>query len=77
MTFINDMKVFCDSYNITSLSKQPTCYTPRSFQNTCVIEARLSDFNLMISTVVKNSNPDLSIIGCTKTSQMKPLGSVY
>ena len=62
------MKAFCNNYNLTSLIKQPTCYkcpnnptcvdlilsnTPRSFQNTCVIETGLSDFHLMTLTVMK------------------------
>ena len=65
----------------------PTCIdlilsnTPRSFQSSCVIETGLSDFHLMTLTVMKKSfrkfHPDLSIIGPTKTSQMKPLGNVY
>ena len=55
------MKAFCDNF-LTGLIKQPTCYknpnnptcidlilsnTPRSFQSTCVIETRLSDFHFM------------------------------
>ena len=55
--------------------------TPRSFQNTYVIETELSDFHLMTLTVMKKSfrefHPNLSIIGSTKTSQMKSLGKVY
>ena len=53
-----NMKTFCDSYSLTSLIKQPTCYKnpshpkcieliltnmPCSFQTTCVIETGLSD----------------------------------
>ena len=82
------MKAFCDYYNLISLIKQPTCYknpnnptcidlilsnTSRNFQSTCVIETGLSDFHLMTLTVaLENSNNDLSIIGPTKTSQIKP-----
>ena len=65
-----NMKTFFDSYHLTSLIKQPTCYknpshpkctdsiltnVPRSFQTTCVIETRLSDFHLMTLTVMRKS----------------------
>ena len=55
-----NMKTSCDSYSLTSLIKQPTCYknpshpkcidliltnVPCSFQTTCVIETGLSDFH--------------------------------
>ena len=61
------MKCFCDNYNLKSLIKQSTCYknpdnptcidlllanAPRSFQSTCVLEKRLSDFHLMNLTVM-------------------------
>ena len=64
------MEAFCDNYNLASLIKQrtsyknpsnPTCIdlilsnTPRSFQSTCVIETGLSDFHLMILTVMKKN----------------------
>ena len=60
----------CDSYSLTSLIKQPTCYknpshpkcidltftnVPHSFQTTCVIETGLSDFHLMTLTVMRKS----------------------
>ena len=52
-----------------------------SFQSTYAIETELSDFHLMTLTVMKKSfrefHPNLSIIGSTKTSQMKSLGKVY
>ena len=63
-----NMKTFCDSYSLTSLIKQPTCYknpshpkcidliltnVPRSFQTTHVIETGLSDFHLMTLTVMR------------------------
>ena len=63
-----NMKTFCDSYSLTSLIKQPTCYknpsnpkcidliltnVPRSFQTTCVIETGLSGFHLMTLTVMR------------------------
>ena len=62
------MKYFCESYNLTNLIKQPTCYknpsnptsidliltnTPRSFQSTCVVETGLSNFHLMTLTIMK------------------------
>ena len=65
-----NMKNFCDSYNLTSLINQSTCYknpshlkfidliptnVPRSFQTTCVIETGLSDFHLMTLTVMRKS----------------------
>ena len=54
------MKSFCESYNLTNLTKQPTAFKnpekpscidviltnrPKSFQTTCVIETELSDFH--------------------------------
>ena len=63
-------KTFCDSYSLRSFIKQPTCYknpshskcikltltnVPRSFQTTCVIETRFSDFHLMTLTVIRKS----------------------
>ena len=62
------MKTFCDSYSLTSRIKQPTCYknqsypksidviltnVPRSFETTCAIETGLSDFHLMVLTVMR------------------------
>ena len=64
------LKIFCDSYSLTSLLKHPTCYknpsnpkcidliltnVPRSFQTTCVIETELTDFHLITLTVVRKS----------------------
>ena len=61
------MKTFCDSYSLTSLIKQLTCYknplhpkwidliltnVPRGFQ---IIETGLSDFHLMTLTVMRKS----------------------
>ena len=66
----NHMKSFCENYDLKSLIKQPTCYknpdcptcidliltnVPRSFQSTCVVETRLSDFHLMTLTVLRKS----------------------
>ena len=62
------MRNFCNSYNLNSLIKQPTCFKnpenpscidliltnkPRSFQSTCVIETGLSDFHRMTVSVLK------------------------
>ena len=56
------MMSFCESHNLTNLTKQPTCFKnpkkpsctnliltsrPKSFQATCVIETGLSDFHRM------------------------------
>ena len=56
------MGSFCETYNLTNLIKQPTCYKNldnftcidlistkdlRRFQSTCVIDTGLSDFHLM------------------------------
>ena len=64
------IKIFCSNYNLTSMINKPTCYKnpdkstcidliltncPRSFQNSCVIETGLSDFHMMIVTVMKTS----------------------
>ena len=62
------MKSFCESYNLTNLIKQPTCFKnpkkascidlistnrPKSFQSTCVIETGLSDFHRTTVSVLK------------------------
>ena len=62
------MKSFCESYNLTSLIKQPTCFKnpekpscidlistsrPKSFQITCAIERELSDLHRMTVFVLK------------------------
>ena len=62
------MESFCESYNLTNLTKQPTglknpeehsCIDliltnrPNSFQTTCVIETGLSDFYRMTVSVLK------------------------
>ena len=64
------MKSFCDSYTLTSLIKEPTCYknlqnpscidliltnSPYSFQNSYVVETGLSDFHKMTVTVMKTT----------------------
>ena len=69
------MQTFCAVYNFKSLIKQPTCYKnpvkpscidlmltniPRMFQSTCVIETGLSDFDLMIVTVLRKTFSHLS-----------------
>ena len=70
-----NMQMFCESYNLKSLIKQPTCYknpdkpacvdliltnVPRMFQSTCVIETGLSDFHLMTLTVMRKTFKKLS-----------------
>ena len=62
------MSSFCDTFDLTSLIKEPTCYKnpgnpscidiilthkPLSFQNPCIAETGLSDFHRMILTVTK------------------------
>ena len=64
----NEMESFCDTFDLTSLIKEPTCYKnpdnpscidlilrnkPLSFQNSCVAETGLSDVHPMIFTVTK------------------------
>ena len=63
------MTSFCESYNLKSIIKQPTCFKnpekpscidliltnrPKSFQGTCVIETGLSDFHRMTVSVLRN-----------------------
>ena len=62
------MTSFCESYNLKSIIKQPTCFKnpekpscidliltnrPESFQSTCVIETRLYDFHRMTVSVLR------------------------
>ena len=62
------MKSFCEFCNLTSPIKQPTCFEnpkkpscidliitnkPESFQSTCVIETRLSEFHRMTVSFLK------------------------
>ena len=66
----NCMNDFCESYNLSSLIRESTCYknpenpsridlflmnSPNSFQNSGVVETGLSDFHRMIVTVMKTS----------------------
>ena len=63
-------KLFCESYTLSSLIKEPTCYknpqnpscidliltnSPYSFQNSFPIETILSDFHKMTVTVMKTT----------------------
>ena len=63
-----EMSSFCDTFDLTSLIKEPTCYKnpdnsccidliltnkPLSFQNSCEAETGLSDFYWMILTVTR------------------------
>ena len=64
------MKLFCETYDLSSLIKVPTCYKnlekpscidliltnrPKSFQNSSVVETRLSDFHKITLTVIKTT----------------------
>ena len=64
------MQTFCDTYNLKSLVKKPTCFKNldnpscidliltnriKSFQNTCVLETGLSDFHKLTATVMKST----------------------
>ena len=64
------MSVFCDSYDLRSLIKEPTCYknpensscldliltnNPKCFKGSCVVETSLSDFHRMTVTVMKST----------------------
>ena len=58
---------FCDLLNLTNLVRNKTCFTrdhkstvdliltnkPKSFQNTCITETGLNDFQKLISTFFK------------------------
>ena len=63
-------KIFCLAYSLTGMINKPTYYKnpekpscidliltncSRSFQNSCVIETRLSDFFKMVTTVMKTT----------------------
>ena len=64
------MKLFCETYELSSLIKVPTSYKnpekpscidllltnrPKSFQNSSVVETGLSDFHKMTVTVMKTT----------------------
>ena len=64
------IKIFCISYNLTSMVNKATCFKnpdkptcidliltncPGSFQSSCVAETGLSDFHKMVVTVMKTS----------------------
>ena len=65
------MKLFCETYDLSSLIKVPTCYKnpekpsctdllvltnkPKSFQNSSVVKIGLSDFHKMAVTVMKTT----------------------
>ena len=64
------MTVFCDTYDLKRLIKEPTCYkipgnlfcidliltnNPKCFQTSCVVETGLSDFRRMTVTVMKTT----------------------
>ena len=83
-----EMSSFCDTFDLTSLIKEPTCYKnpnnpscidliltnkPLSFQNSCVVETGLSDFHRLILTVTKIMFQKLETIGITNILTMKGL----
>ena len=64
------MMVFCDTYDLKCLIKEPTCHknpenlscigliltnNPKCFQSSCVVETGLSDFHRMPVTVMKTT----------------------
>ena len=64
------MKLFCETYDLNSFIKVPTCYKnpekpscidllltkpPESFQNSSAVETGLSDFHKMTVTVMKTT----------------------
>ena len=70
------MKSFCESYTLSSLIKEPTCYknpqnpscidliltnSPYSFQNSFAIETGLSDFHEMTVTAMKTTYEKLKL----------------
>ena len=70
------VKNFCRSYDLTSMINKPTCYKnpdrpscvdliltncSHSFQNSCVIEAGLSDFHKIVVIVIKQLTENLSL----------------
>ena len=63
-------KKFCENFDVTNFIKEPTCFKnpqqlswidviltkrPRSSQNSCAIEIRLSDCHKMTLTVMERS----------------------
>ena len=82
------MSSFCDTFDLTSLIKEPPSYKnpdnpfyidliltnkPLSFQNSCVVETGLYDFHLMILTVTKMTFQKLKPIEITNVLTMKGL----
>ena len=66
----SDVTVFCDTYDLKCLIKEPTYYknpdnpscidiiltnNPKCFQSSCVVETGLSDFHRMKVTVLKTT----------------------
>ena len=66
---VSIVKMFCNLYNLETLIKEPTCFenpenptytdlilsnSYRSFYKSCAIETGLSDFHMMIATVMKS-----------------------
>ena len=72
----SDMAVFCDTYYLNCLIKEPTCYknpenpscidliltnNPKCFQSSYVVETGLSDFHRMTVTVIKTTFKKLEL----------------
>ena len=91
-----DIKIFCSSYNLTSIVNKVTCYKnpdkstcidliltncSGSFQNSCVVETRLSDFHQQVVTVMRTtyrkSQPKVIHYGNYKTLVTIFLGIRY
>ena len=67
---LDKLEESCDLFNLKYLIRNETCFTrdhkstidliltnkPKSFQNTCITETGLSDFNKLILTFFQNSN---------------------
>ena len=71
-----EMSSFCDTFDLTSLIKEPTCYKKSnkpscvdlilrnklfSFQNSCVADTGLSDFHWMILPITKMTFQKLNL----------------
>ena len=73
---MSQIKLFCETYDLSSFIKVPTCYknpekSPcidllltnrhKSFQNFSVVETQLSDFHKMTETVMKTTFEKLKL----------------
>ena len=70
------MKLFCETYDLRSLIKVPTCYKnpetsscidllltnrPKSFQNSSVVEPGLSDFHKITGLVILRTGTNFAM----------------